>query len=45
MKSKYCKAAWLYETLAGMRVYVERRGRRVYRVKCSGCGRASEVST
>jgi hypothetical protein len=44
-KSTCCKAAWLYETVAGMRVYREARGCRRYRVKCSVCQRVSEVSS
>lgn len=44
-KSACCKARWLYETIAGMRVYREVRGKLRYRVKCSNCYRSSEVST
>lgn len=34
----------LIENICGIAIYREAKGKRIYRVKCSGCGRTKEVS-
>lgn len=42
-KAKTAPPRVLYENIAGSRVYREdEKGRRVYRVKCEGCGMPGE---